>query len=87
MKKKPFLTRMRMFIAAGSFVGLIGGWAMLAQAGEPISTPTLSATSATTTTAQIEQVPTQSTGFGNTTGAASTTTRTTTRPRLRTGGS
>ncbi len=81
MKKKPFLTRMRMFIAAGSFVGLIGGWAMLAQAGDPIST-------ATASTALTEQAPTQLTSFGTATSTTTTTTaRTTTRVMLRTGGS
>ncbi len=52
-QKKPFITRMRMFIAAGSIVGMVGGWALLAQADTPVST-------ANTTAALIESAPTQS---------------------------
>ena len=55
-QKKPFITRVRMFMAAGSFVGLVGGWALLAQSGA-------SASAATSTAAMVETAPAQSADF------------------------
>ena len=65
-QKKPFITRVRMFIAAGSFVGLVGGWALLAQADTAAST-------ANSTTAIVEMAPAQSTDLVTTASAASNT--------------
>jgi hypothetical protein len=65
-QKKPFITRVRMFIAAGSIAGLAGGWALLAQADASQAT-------ANATAAIVEMAPAQSTGFGLTTPAASNT--------------
>ncbi len=33
---KSFLNRLRIFIAAGSVAGFVGGWALLAHAGKPV---------------------------------------------------
>ncbi len=33
---KSFLTSLRVFIAAGSLAGFVGGWVLLAHAGKPV---------------------------------------------------
>ncbi len=46
-----FQRKLRILIATGSTIGFLGGWALLAHAGKPVST--LSATSAAGTTDSI----------------------------------
>ncbi len=46
-----FQRKLRILIATGSTIGFLGGWALLAHAGKPVST--LSATSAGGTTDSI----------------------------------
>jgi hypothetical protein len=42
--------KLRTLIAAGSTVGFLGGWALLAHAGKPVATGTLATVDDTTTT-------------------------------------
>ena len=45
---KQFQHKLRLVIATGSAVGFLGGWALLAHAGKPVSTMTASTTPVTT---------------------------------------
>ena len=84
MQKKPFITSVRMFMAAGSFVGMVGGWALLAQSDAH------AASTAGTTTTTVASAPAQPGGFvtaapaTRTTTATRVTTTTRTTPVLRT---
>ncbi len=50
---KSFLKSLRVFIAAGSIAGFIGGWALLAHAGKPV------AAAAPAPAAQVAPLPAQ----------------------------
>ena len=56
MAKKPFINRLRVFMAVGSLVGFAGGWTLLAQSGAPAS-------AADTTTAIVVSAQAQPSDF------------------------
>jgi hypothetical protein len=84
-----FQRKLRLLIAAGSTMGFLGGWALLAHAGKPVSTVTTAPTVESVTLPPIDFSALENSG-------SSTSVRPLTlqvmpqsfsRPRLRTGGS
>jgi hypothetical protein len=55
MATKPFITNLRLLMAAGSFLGFVGGWGLLAQAGGLADATTPAVT-------VVAEAPVQSTG-------------------------
>jgi len=47
-----FQRKLRILIATGSTIGFLGGWALLAHAGKPVSTVATGSTGTTATTVQ-----------------------------------
>ncbi len=54
---KSFLNSLRIFIAAGSLAGFVGGWVLLAHAGKPVDAD------APAPAAQVAPAPLPSQGF------------------------
>ncbi len=92
-----FLRKLRMLIAAGSTVGFLGGWALLAHAGKPVAAGTVDTSSDTVTTISVQaKLPPidfkslEATGSSGSTQSfvpPPVTFQSFSRPRLRTGGS
>ena len=74
MASKPFITNLRLLMAAGSFLGFVGGWGLLAQAGSLAETTA----PAVTVVAEAPVQPTGSVTVSLATATAATTTPTTT---------
>ena len=58
MKTKTSMNKLRTLIAAGSFAGFVGGWALLAQSGAPTVAPATAAA-----VISIGAVPSQASGL------------------------
>ena len=90
-----FQRKLRLVIAAGSAVGFISGWALLAHAGKPVAAGTLAANTESVTTVPASLPPLDFSALeaqGSSSGSfqpliTQPTFQTFSRPRLRTGGS
>ncbi len=83
MQKKSNNASLRALMAAGSFIGLVGGWTLLAQSGKPAGPLSQPAT-----TALVKSTPAPSAASVQAAPVRITTTSRTSRtPVLRTGGS
>ncbi len=84
-----FQRKLRLLIATGSTVGFLGGWALLAHAGKPVSTVTTAPVVESVTLPPLDFSALEASGNSNS--AQSITIQplpqSFSRPRLRTGGS
>jgi hypothetical protein len=84
-----FQRKLRLVIATGSAVGFLGGWALLAHAGKPVSTVTTAPVVESVTLPPIDFKALEASGNSSNGQSFMTqpTFQTFSRPRLRTGGS
>lgn len=84
-----FQHKLRLLIATGSTVGFLGGWALLAHAGKPVSTITIAPVVESVTLPPLDFKALEATGNSGSVQsfAPPPSFQTFSRPRLRTGGS